>query len=365
MSGAALALLLASAAAGLPTQSISNSGAPAGRVLSSDEARRLVLEETLAGLAQRVQTDGSLSVEDARLKAPVAITALGSLALMAGGNQPGRGPQQRSLRQMLGWLLERTDPQSGVLRHESDLISRMHGQGFAVLALSQAWCVSPESELGRRLEAALHASTHCILATQGLEGGWWYGFEKSVMHEGSLTIGCLAALRGAQGAGLRIEVEPIRRAVRYVERSQKPDGSFRYSLGDEHSSVALTAAALATLQAAGEYERASVQRGLDWLLLELARREAEGLRSAEAQDPADGLHVSCPYYERFYLALCLWQASERQLFEQWYPRECERVLRERNRAGLWEDARYGSSYAVAMNSLFLALPESLLPIFQR
>lgn len=339
--------------------------APAPAPSDAEELRRRALDAALDHLAGALEANGSIACTDARLGAPVAVTALGSLALMAGGNLPGRGRQHVALERNLEWLLARTDATSGVITDERDLVSRMHGQGFAALALSQAWCQSPQSPLGKRLESALSASTRCILGTQGLEGGWWYGFEKSVRHEGSLTIACLAALRGAQGAGLRIEAEPVRRAVRYVERSQKEDGSFCYSLGDDHSSAALTAAALATLQAAGEYEAASVRRGLDWLALELARRDAAGVSPEQANDPADGMHVSCPYYERLYLALCFWQARERALFQDWYPRECERVLRARNAQGVWKDERYGTSYATAMNALFLALPESLLPIFQR
>jgi len=82
-------------------------------------------------------------------------------------------------------------------------------------------------------------------------------------------------------------------------------------------------------------------------------------------DPKDGQHVSCPFYERVYLAQAFWQAQDRALFTTWYGRERERVLALQEVDGSWKDERYGKSYATAMNALFLALPEGLLRCFQR
>lgn len=339
----------------------------ASRAASTDrqEAARLALDTALTRLAERRDSQGALLVSDARFPAPLAVTALGSLAWMATGNLPDRGPHASALAQSIDWLVSRTDKQTGIAQDSTDLISRMHGQGFAALALSQAYCQSPSSPRGQEIMRALESSTRCIVLAQGLEGGWWYNPEKSLRHEGSITVACLQALRGAQGAGIRVEANSVKLAIDYLERSQKPDGSFRYALGDEHSSLALTAAALASLQAAGRYEGRTLAQGFDWVVRELARREREGIEGALANDPKDGQHVSCPYYERLYLALALWQAADRRLFEDWYPRELQRVLRTREPDGCWTDERYGTSYATAMNALFLALPESLLPIFQR
>ena len=45
---------------------------------------------------------------------------------------------------------------------------------------------------------------------------------------------CLAqALRGAHGAGLRVDPAVIARAVEYVRRCQSEDGAFRYALNDQ------------------------------------------------------------------------------------------------------------------------------------
>lgn len=358
------------AQAGLRTQRAEpGASAPLAR---DEEAARAALQRALAFLAaeSRRGDDGSLPTADARFAAPVAVTALAALAWMSAGNTPARGPQGTELATAIDWLVAHTDladPRlaTGYVSSSSDLVSRMHGHGFATLALAQAWCMSPASARGARLSAALEASVRCIERGQGIEGGWWYQPQKGLNHEGSITIAAVQALRAAREAGLRVEPLVIARAIDYVARSQKEDGSFRYALGDEHTSVALTAAAISTLNAAGKYDGAPLKNGYDFLVRELAAREQAGVWGADASDPKDGQHVSCPYYERLYLAQAFWQALDRSLFETWYGRERLRVLGSQEPDGGWKDERYGRCYATAMNALFLALPDGLLPMFQR
>jgi hypothetical protein len=119
------------------------------------------------------------------------------------------------------------------------------------------------------------------------------------------------------------------------------------------------------LNAAGTYDNKILRNGYDYLVRELAAREKDGLWGAQAADPKDGQHVSCPFYERIYLAQAFWQAQDRSLFTTWYGRERERVLALQEKDGSWKDERYGKCYATAMNALFLSLPDGLLPIFQR
>jgi hypothetical protein len=343
----------------------------AGTFERENEAARAALQKALAFLAaQARETDGALPVADARIGASVAVTSLAALAWMAGGNTPERGPQGRALAAAVDWLAAHTDQSepsspSGYVSSTSDLVSRMHGHGFATLALAQAWTMSPTTARGQRVASALEAATRCIERSQGVEGGWWYQPQKGLSHEGSITIAAVQALRAARDAGLKVDSLVIARATDYVARSQKDDGSFRYALGDDHSSVALTAAAISTLNAAGTYDTKVIRNGYDYLVRELAAREKDGLWGAQAADPKDGQHVSCPFYERIYLAQAFWQAQDRALFSTWYARERERVLVLQEPDGSWKDERYGKSYATAMNALFLALPEGLLPIFQR
>ena len=80
-------------------------------------------------------------------------------------------------------------------------------------------------------------------------------------------------------------------------------------------------------------------------------------------DPERNVHF--PYYRRLYIAQALWQLADTRQFEEWFASELPRMLRAQDEDGSWRDRTYGDCYATAMNCLVLALPEGLLPIFQR
>ncbi|HVS18217.1 MAG TPA: hypothetical protein VMT18_06425, partial [Planctomycetota bacterium] len=245
-------------------------------------------------------------------------------------------------------------PTFGYISSQGDAQSRMHGHAFAAVALAQAWSMSARTARGKRLGEALTAAVALMERSQGLEGGWMYEPRRTIEHENSVSVVIVQALRAARDAGVAVDGEVIARAVAYIRRCQLEDGSFRYSLGSGETSVALTAAGLTTLNSAGVYEGPEIDRAIEALWRRL------GLREDDPDKPA-----RFPYYERFYLAQALWQHSDLRLYERWVSLELERVLAAQSADGSWSDAQFGSCYATAMNCLFLAIPDGLLPIFQR
>jgi hypothetical protein len=326
------------------------------------EAARAALERGLAFLAaqQALEPEGSFPTTGARLTAPVAVTALGALAYMAGGSSPERGPQGRELATAIDYLIGRTelDPKAahtGYISRQGDANSRMHGHGFAALALAQAYGMSPKSLRGARIARALSAALARIEMSQTVEGGWYYEPEKGLQHEGSITVCMVQALRAAHNAGLKVEPLTIARALDYLARSQKPDGSFRYALGQDDSSIALTAAAISTLNATGKYSGSAIDEGYAYLFREVAAREL----ATTTSEPL------CVLYERLYVAQALWQNADRRVFDDWIRKELASLLTSQRADGAWTDPKYGECYATAMNCLVLAVSEGLLPIFQR
>ena len=328
---------------------------PSGQVL------RRTLEDGLAYLARRQaeSANGSFPLDDVepRMHAPVGVTALGTLAFMAAGNLPGRGPHGREVQRAIEYLIDHTDlaPESdryGYISSSGDKLSRTHGHGFATLALAQAYGMSPRSE---RLERALRAAVGRIEKSQGSEGGWEYSPLPIAAHEGSVTICMVQALRAARNVGIKVDGSVIGRAEDYIVRLQKPDGTFRYTLDDDRSSIALTAAAISTLNATGKYDTGVIKDGVDaiWAGMELA---ADGDRSRKS---------NFPFYERLYMAQAFWQLSDRTHFERWFTKERERLVHDQKSDGSWRSTQYGSCYATAVNCLVLAVPEGVLPIFQR
>jgi len=333
----------------------------------ADRAGRDALERGLSWLALQVsREDGCLAMGDADQWAPVGVTSLGALALMAGGSSPGRGPHGAEVERVIRYLLDHADLSPESTRHGyialrlGDPLSRTHGHGFATLAIAQAYGMSPGTTeyferpiTAERLERVLTAAVRLIESSQGAEGGWYYEPEVSANHEGSVTVCLVQALRAARNSGIKVDREVIHKAEDYVLRLQKDDGTFRYQLDMDRSSVALTAAGIGTLNMAGRYDDSVIQSGIDaiWNLMALRREE--------------GKTTDYPFYERFYLAQALWQLTDRSLFDRWFAEERTRLLKSQRRDGSWECRRYGDAYATAMNCLVLAIPEGLLPIFQR
>lgn len=333
------------------------------RLRDEREQRALAsMERGLAHLAkiQAASLDGSFPTSGAERAVPVAVAALGALAYMAGGSTPDRGPQGGELSRAIDYLVTRCDlapgsAHKGYISSGGDSLSGMHGHGFATLALAEAFAMSPSTPRGARVQAALEAAVHLIESSQGTEGGWLYDPHPSNEHENSVTVCLVQALRGAHGAGVRVDPAVIARAVDYIRRCQSEDGSFRYALNQNRTSAALTAASIATLNATGVYDGPAITRGLDYLARELATREG---------DREVGL-ARYPQYEHLYVAQALWQASDTRLWEGWRAKLLAQLESEQAADGSWPDAQFGSAYATAMNCLVLSIPLALLPVFQR
>ena len=235
------------------------------------------LERGLAYLAQQQQLrqDGSLP-QDGQQAVPIATAALASLAWMAGGSGIERGPHGRSVERAIDYLLRHVDlgdtsPRRGYVS-APNANGKMHAHGFATLALAESFATSPRTTRGRRTFEALVAAVRLIERTQGVEGGWWYDPQLVTDHENSITICLVQALRAAHNCGIEVETRVIARAVDYVKRTQNDDGSFRYGLNHDLATVGITAAAISTLNATGEYAGSAIAGGVEWIWRELDRR---------------------------------------------------------------------------------------------
>jgi hypothetical protein len=334
-------------------------GAPASR-LQPDV--RAALERGLAFLAQ-AQTrteDGSLPRLEGQQDVTVAVTALAALSFMAGGSTPERGLHSREVARAIDFLLARADmsgsPTHGYISNgASEPTARMHGHGFAALALAQAYTMSPSGARGERVARTLEAAVRRIEASQSVEGGWFYSPTANIEHENSVTVVQLQALRAAHNCGVQVDSRVVRTAVDYIRRCQSEDGAFRYALDPtQKTSIALTAAGLATLHSAGVYEGPEVRRATDALWRRITARGEGKERAADF-----------PHYERLYVAIALWTMPDQRGFVRWFEESAANAVREQRADGGWGDERYGACYATAMNCLVLSMPDGLLPLFER
>jgi hypothetical protein len=317
--------------------------------------------------------------------ATVAITALSVLALMAQGSSDGRGPYGAQVRKGIDFLLDLVErPRAPGRFHEGfffyphDFNSRMHGQGYATLALATAIGTggSPgaSGKRAQRIKTVLEKAVRCIEQAQTDTGGFGYDPVPNKEHEGSVTVTVAQGLRAARDVGITIDANVVKRGLHYLKRSQKTDGdeydgSFRYSLHQERTSYALTAAALSSFFLYGAYEDDSdhtIERGMRFLL------GPRGLQ-AELADP------EWWYYGHFYAAWATWQRDGDRSEDapdaswgRWHRTVYEILIRSQIsewNEGYWEDDSdrfdLGKELPTAFAILTLAIPDETIPIFQR
>jgi hypothetical protein len=351
---------------------------PAARAL--DDARREAVRRGCAWLA-RNQVEGGLFGGS---KGAVAITALSTLALMADGSGVGRGPHGREVARGVEFLLKAVetrvaDVPDGYFHYVGDAASKMHGQGYAILTLATA-LGSADTRTAVRIRGALRRAVACAESSQTGTGGWGYDPDPAGDHEGSVTVTIAQGLRAARDAGILVNAEVVRRGLLYLRKSQRLetpdegyDGSFKYSLTNDRSSYALTAAAVSSFFLFGQYPDAKdpdqrLRRGVEFL----QRSLPEHLRK-----------LDWFFYGNFYAAWAAWQldggASEGPdaFWPAWHRRVYGalvghpapfRSVSQRS-DGSWQDEgdvfAFGPILPTAFAVLTLAIPDEQIPIFQR
>lgn len=329
---------------------------------------RSAVEKALDFLAkkQTETADGSYPQSDAMLYAPIGVSSLATLAFLGAG-ELGHSPRAKVTERGLEYLLAHSSHQEGemfgYISAQSDAHSRMHGHGYATLALAEALGMQKKLSATSKIESlqkALESAVHLIEKTQGDSGGWYYPPKRDLQHEGSITIVLIQALRAARNAGITVDKGVIDKAIAYVKELQKEDGSFRYQLGSAQSSAALTAAGVATLNFAGVYEGNAVEQGIDFLL----RREA----SLEFPSSSNNIpQETFPEYGRFYTAQAFYQHRDPRIWRDWYRKTVKELVASQRTDGSWssKSSDFGSIYVTAMNCLSLEVSFGYLPIFQR
>ncbi|MDJ0522216.1 MAG: hypothetical protein QNJ90_09100 [Planctomycetota bacterium] len=303
-------------------------------------------------------------------RAVVALTSLAVLALMADGSTDGRGRHGKAVARGIDFLLrlvENPKPSKrypeGYFWYHKDSTSRMHGQGFATLALATALGTT-NGKRARRIRKALVKAVACIERAQTSTGGFGYQPEPSTDHEGSVTVAVAQGLRAARDAGIVVNENVIRSGLHYLRKSQKKDGSFQYSLHQDQSSYALTAAALSSFFLYGRYTDGptlTISRAIEYMRGKLERHT----------------DVAWFYYGHFYAAWAAWQwdghtwsPEGKNLWGWWHRRVYPDLLRKQRRTdGSFEPDSgrydYGPVLSTAFAVLTLAIPDEVIPIFQR
>ena len=326
---------------------------PAVRQQVLPREAREAIEEGLAFLADKQTDYGQIGKFF-----PLASTSLAGLAFLAGGSHYNRGAYGVEVRKCVNFVVRQWTP-TGLFKWsgKGEEKSQMHSQGYALLFLAEVYgMIPPEDQAQMDLKGKINKSIELVLEAQTRHGGWGYHYRGEHgwgPDEASTTVCQIQALRACRNAGLMVERKSIDRAIEYVKRCAKEDGSFRYQVDVDHrSSYELTAAAVSTLNASGVYSSEELEKGLEYMKKALESKK----KPAEA---AENFY----YYGNFYAAQALHQAGG-DFWRVWYPRIAEDIVKRRESDGHWENPR-GRFYATAMAVLALEVPLQYLPIFQR
>ena len=188
------------------------------------------------------------------------------------------------------------------------------------------------------------------------EGGWGYVSAKDGdgFDEGSTTITQVQGLRGCRNAGIPVPKEIIDKAIKYIHKCTLDDGAVQYSSKGGGGRPAITAAAIACLFNAGDYDDKYVPKMLTYAENNLTNISNQGFGHW--------------HYAHYYYA----QVMYREGGEKWegyrdkiYPRIVSRSDR-RGRNGIyWTQGYVGPVYTTAVNLTILQLENNSLPIYQR
>jgi hypothetical protein len=319
-----------------------------------DAETREVIESAAAWLArEQLASSGRWRSEPTRYQ--MSVTALCGLALLAHGDTPDSGKYAAQVRKAVEWVLasqktEAGDKWPGLFFDGSEAFDQddrpMHGHGFALLFLGEAYGQTRDPALRDRMHAAIAAGARLVERTITRDGGWFYTPD-SPRDEGSVTVTQIQGLRSARNAGISVDGGTVDRAVNYIKASQQPDGGVKYTLRWGRASAALTAAGVTVLHGAGEYHGEAIERGYSYL------------RQNLTTTPGDPFF----FYTHLYAAQAMFQRGGPE-WANYYPRMRRELLDLRRGQPYW-DSPYGRPFATSIALLILQLPMRYLPIFQR
>jgi len=310
------------------------------------------IEKALAYLARTQSRDGSWSSGGGYGSYPVAMTSLAGLALMAGGNTPTEGKYAAEVRQAVEFVMDSASANGLICRIDREG-RPMYGHGFGMLFLGQAYGMERDPVRQRELEKILERAIKLTQRSQSKDGGWLYSPDQSG-DEGSVTITQIQGLRSIRNSGVKVPRSVIDKACGYIEKSANKDGSIRYraSMGGSSGRPPLTAAGVATLYNAGEYDNPVAEKCLDNLK-----------RTILPKSPAS-MFSGHNFYGHLYMSQAMYLSSDEN-WKAYFPKTRNWLIKAQRSDGSWQGDRVGQVYGTSLGLLILQLPYANLPILQR
>lgn len=295
---------------------------------------------------------GHWSANDGRY--PTAMTALAGMALLQEGSTTTQGKYAQNIRRAVDYLCSRSRT-NGLIGDPTRDDRYTYGHGYSMLFLSQVLGEEEDEARRKELVEVLTKAVEFCGRAQTTDGGWGYVSAKDGggFDEGSTTITQVQGLRGCRNAGISVPTEIIDKAIKYIHKCTLEDGAVQYSSKGGGPRPAITAAAIACLYNAGDYDDKFVPKMLNYADKNLSNISNQSFGHW--------------HYAHYYYA----QVMYREGGEKWdkyrdqvYTRLVNESSEDRNGVH-WTQGHIGTIYTTAVNLTILQLDTNLLPIYQR
>jgi len=286
-----------------------------------------------------------------------AMTSLAGMALLGEGSTTCQGKYAQNIRLAVNFLMNKSRP-NGLIGdpHSSDM-RYTYGHGYAMLFLSQVLGEEEDAARRKQLVDVLTRAAKFSELAQTRNGGWGYvsAADGNDFDEGSTTITQVQGLRGCRNAGIPVSKDAIDKSIEYIRKCTGPDGGVIYSLKSGGGGrPPITAAAIAALFNAGEYDSELVPKQLAYCKKRLGMLSHSGIGHWQ--------------YAHFYYS----QVMYRQGGDEWrgyYKIITNRLLNDKQagqqRDGSWSEGYIGPIYSTAINLIILQLEKGIIPIYQK
>lgn len=322
---------------------------PAGKALAGRNADvpRVVARglEWLAGTQSRV---GHWTANDSRY--PTAMTGMAGIALLCEGSTTTQGRYASNVRRAVDFLAGRSRPNGLIGDSHDDRYT--YGHGFAMLFLSQVLGEEEDVERRRQLVDVLTRAVRFTGQAQTEAGGWGYVSAKDGQgfDEGSTTITQVQALRGCRNAGIVVPNEIIDKAVKYIRNCTTEEGGVQYNSHGGGPRPAISAAAIACLFNAGDYDSQYVPKLQAYCKRNLSNISNSGFGHW--------------HYAHYYYAQVLYREGGKS-WETYRDTIDAKLVSEAAGDGSWSQGYIGPVFTTSVNLTILQLENAALPIYQR
>ena len=316
----------------------------------ADEQVDAAVRQSLDYLATLQKRQGNWEANQGQYK--VAMTALVGTAMLSEGSTTTSGRYFKEIRLAVDYVLSMSRP-NGLIGFREDY-HYTYGHGFSMLFLSQVYGEEEDEQRREEIREVLTRAVQFCADAQTSKGGWGYvsAKEGSDFDEGSTCITQVQGLRACRNAGIPVSKEIIDRAKVYIDECTDSDGGVQYSIRGGGARPPITAAALAAMFNAGEYDT------------DLTKRMREYCKRTIWPDKSIAASNGHWHYMHFYFSQVVYRTGG----EEWTTYRDEinaKLLREMQTGGGWTDQQVGTAYVTALNCIMLQLDKGFLPIYQR